>query len=157
MAKQENNSEKKPLIFKKTRAGIQLTKAEIKYIKKERKKLRKTLRKQGLKRKEDFEQTASSLGLYFDDKRRLGLLFWWLKKNGLWALLASLIALLTVLYLFSTITEMKGHFTVNISSILVFNSYLISLQFTILLYNLKKFNIFILKRVRPIYLFLKIK
>ena len=54
MAKQENNSEKKPLIFNKTRAGIQLTKTEIKYIKKERKKLRKLLKKQGLKRKEDF-------------------------------------------------------------------------------------------------------
>ncbi len=126
MAKQENNSEKKPLIFKKTRAGIQLTKTEVKYIKKERKKLRKLLKKKGLKRKEDFEQTASSLGLYFDDKRRFGLLFWWFKKNGLWALLASLIALLTVMYLFSTITEMKGHFTINMSSSMFKNGFVLS-------------------------------
>ena len=126
MAKKENNSEAKPKIFKKTRGGIQLTKAEIKYIKKERKKLRKELKKKGLKKKEDFEVTASSLGLYFDKKKRFGLLFWWLRKNGLWALLASLVALLTLMYLFSLVTELKGHFTINMSSDMFRNGFVLS-------------------------------
>lgn len=126
MAKKENNSEAKPLIFKKTRGGVPLTKEEIKHIKKERKKLRKQLKKQGLKSKEDFEVTASSLGLYFDKKKRFGLLFWWFRKNGLWALLGSIIALLTVMYLFSMITELKGHFTINMSSSMFRNGFVLS-------------------------------
>jgi len=53
-------------LFKKKRAGVVLTKDEIKQIKAGRKKLRRDMRKMGVKDKKDFELTASSLGLYFD-------------------------------------------------------------------------------------------
>lgn len=123
MAKNKNNSETKSKLFRKTRGGVHLTKAEIKEIEKERKKLRKELRKKGLRSKDDFEVTASSLGYYFDKKKNNSVLIWWFRKNGLWAMLASLIGLLSVMYLFSMITEMKGHFTVNLSSSMFRNGF----------------------------------
>ena len=124
--KKQENADDKPKIFKKTRGGIELSKAEIKHIKAERKKLRKQLRKSGLKSKQDFEVTASSLGLYFDDKRRFGLLWWWLHGRALWLLFGAMIALLTVLYLFSIITQMKGHFTINMSHDMFSNGFVLS-------------------------------
>jgi len=127
MAKQKKElSDAKPKIFKKYRGGTELTKDEIKYIKEERKKLRKDMKKRGLKNKRDFEVTASSLGLYFDKKRRFGLLWWWFHGRGLWALLGSVITLLTVLYIFSTITQMKGHFTINMSEDMFKNGFVLS-------------------------------
>lgn len=122
--KKRENSDAKPLIFKRYRGGISLTKAEIKYIKAERKKLRKDMKKRGLKKKRDFEVTASSLGLYFD-KRRFGLL-WWFHGRGLWLLLGSLALLLTVIYLFSIMTQMKGHFTINMSEDMFRNGFVLS-------------------------------
>ena len=116
ITKEKNSqSDKKPLIFKKKRGGIDLSKDEIKYIKAERKKLRKKMKEQGLKSKQDFELTAASMGLYFDKNRLLGAL-WWLKGKALWALLGSALALLFVLFLASLVTQLRGHFTINLSS-----------------------------------------
>ncbi|MBE6107074.1 MAG: hypothetical protein E7192_00350 [Erysipelotrichaceae bacterium] len=114
MAEKQNNSDKQPIIFKKKRGGISLTKGEIKHIKSERKKLRKQMKQRGLKKRQDFEVTAASLGLYFD-KRKWGLLFWWLHGRAFWALLGALIALLFLLFLASLVTQMRGHFTINLS------------------------------------------
>ena len=122
----EESSDKKSQIFKKYRGGIELTKAEVKYIKAERKKLKKELRKSGLKRKEDFEVVASSQGLYFDDKRRFGFLWWLFHGRGIWALFGSLAALLTVIYLFSLIPQMRGHFTINMSPDMFKNGFVLS-------------------------------
>ena len=106
---------KRPYIFKKRRAGIELTKEEVKTIRQGRKELRKKMRKQGIRSKKEFELTASSLGLYFDKNRFGGFLLWLFRGRGLWALLGAAALLLLVLFLFSTVSQMRGHFTINLS------------------------------------------
>ncbi len=101
-------------LFKRKRAGEVLTREQVKAIKAGRKLLRKQMKRQGLKRKEDFELAASSLGLYFD-KRKFLVLLWWLRGWGLWALLGALALLLAVLFIYSTVTAMRGMFTINMS------------------------------------------
>lgn len=100
---------------KRKRAGIELTREEVAAIKKGRKKLRKELRAAGIKSKKEFELTASSLMLYFDKPRLFAILPWLFSGKGLWALLGALAALLGVLLLMSTVTELRGHFTINVS------------------------------------------
>ena len=58
-------------IFRRKRGGQELSREQIKAIKKGRKVLRAELKQRGLKSKEDFELTASSLGLYLDKPRGL--------------------------------------------------------------------------------------
>ena len=101
-------------LFKKTRGGIVLTADEVKEIKDGRKKLRKELRKSGIRKRKDFEVTASSMGLYFDKKRK-GFLLLWFGWPALLALLGAFVILLTVLFTASVITQMRGHFTINLS------------------------------------------
>ena len=101
-------------IFKRKRAGEVLTREQVKAIKGGRKLLRRQMKRQGLKRKEDFELAASSLGLYFD-KRKFFLL-WFFRGKGLLALLGALALLLTVLFIYSTVTAMRGMFTINMSN-----------------------------------------
>lgn len=106
--------QRRPL-FKKKRSGEIVTREQVKAIKKGRKKLRKEMKARGIKSKEDFEVTASSLGLYFDKPRFL-LWWWWLRKGlGLWTLLGALLALLAALFLYATVTQLRGHFTINMS------------------------------------------
>lgn len=105
--------QKKP--FKKTRAGEVLTKEQIKEIKIGRKKLRKQLRDAGIKNRKEFELTASSLGLYFDKHKWFPMLLWFLHGRGLWALLGALLTLLTVLFATSLVSQMQGHFTINLT------------------------------------------
>ena len=100
-------------LFKKTRAGVALTRDEVKAIKLGRKKLRKELRQRGLKEKSDFEVTASSLGLYFDKHR--GALLLWFMRHWLGSLLALLSMLLLTLLLFSTVSHARGFFTINLT------------------------------------------
>ena len=101
-------------LFKRTRAGVVLTREEVKEIKKGRKKLRKERRRAGIKKKKDFEVTASSLGLYFDKNKFLGFLRWLFTGKGLWALLGALLLLLAVLLIISFIGQIRGHFTINL-------------------------------------------
>lgn len=101
--------------FKKKRANQELTRGEVTAIKIGRKKLRKEMRARGIKSRKEFELTASSMGLYFDKNRGLALLLWLFHGRGLWALLGALAALLAALFLFSTVTQMQGHFTINMS------------------------------------------
>lgn len=100
-------------IFKRRRGGIVLSREQVKEIKVGRRKLRKDMRSQGIKDKEQFELTAASLGLYFDKRR--GLLAWLLKGHGLLALLGAALLLLLVLYLMSLISQLRGYFTINLS------------------------------------------
>ena len=81
-------------IFKKTRAGIVLTREEVKEIKTGRKKLRKELKAVGIKSKKEFELTASGLMLYFDKPRFWAIIPWLLGGKGLWLLLGSAALLL---------------------------------------------------------------
>ena len=53
MARKHSDPEAKPKIFKKYRGGISLTKEEIATIKRERKKLRKDMKKRGIKYKHE--------------------------------------------------------------------------------------------------------
>ncbi len=101
--------------FKKTRGGESLTKEEIAEIKAGRKKLRRELRQKGIKSKKDFELIASSVGLYFDKSKWFPLLMWFLHGRWLWALLGALAVLMSVLFAMSLISQMRGHFTINMS------------------------------------------
>ncbi len=103
-------------LFKKRRAGVVLTKDEVREIKAGRKELRKRLRAIGERDKKEFEMTASSMGLYFDKTKFWTLLHWFLVVRGGWALLVTAGVLLGAIYLISIITEMRGHFTVSMSS-----------------------------------------
>lgn len=98
--------------FKKKRAGVVLSREEVKAIKQGRKKLRKEMRSRGLKSKRDFEATAASLGLYFDKGSRL---LAWLGLHWMGTLLSALAALLALLFLFSVVQHMRGRFTINLS------------------------------------------
>ena len=112
---QSTNTSKQRGPFKKRKAGIVLTKQEVKEIKLGRKKLRKQMRESGIKSRKEFELTASSLGLYFDKNRYLAALLWFLGRHGFWMTLAAAAVLLLVLWAFSSITELKGHFTISMS------------------------------------------
>lgn len=103
-------------IFKYKRAGEVLTREQVKAIKAGRKILRKQLKKEGLKKKSDFELTATSMGLYFDKKGLLGILPWFFHGRGLLALAGLAAALAAMMYLFSYISTLRGHFTINMSS-----------------------------------------
>lgn len=113
-------------LFKKKRAGVVLTKDEIKQIKAGRKKLRRDMRKMGVKDKKDFELTASSLGLYFDKNKTFALILWWFWRKGGWILLALAATLLALLYAMSYITELRGHFTVSMSDKLFRDGFVLS-------------------------------
>lgn len=112
-AKITGAEKKQRRLFKKKRAGVVLSRDEVKAIKQGRKKLRREMRARGIKSKKEFELTAGGLGLYFDKRR--GFLFW-LAGHWLWALLGGLLALLAVLFIFSIVTQLRGHFTINLSS-----------------------------------------
>lgn len=100
-------------LFKKTRAGTVLTRDEVKAIEAGRKKLRRELRERGLRGKEDFELTASSLGLYYDKPHSA--LLAWLLRHWLGGLLALFALLLGAILLFSTVSHARGFFTINLT------------------------------------------
>jgi len=102
-------------IFKRKRSGEVLTREQVDAIKKGRKVLRKEMKAKGLKEKSEFELTASNLGLYLDKPRWWLWLLWFFRGRGLWALLGALALLLATMFLYSTVTQMRGHFTINMS------------------------------------------
>ena len=57
--------------MKKKRAGVLLSKEEVKAIRQGRRKLRKEMRAKGLKSRREFELTAGTLGLYFDKSNKI--------------------------------------------------------------------------------------
>jgi hypothetical protein len=99
--------------FKRKRAGVVLSREEVKAIKQGRRKLRKEMRQRGIKGKDDFELTAGSLGLYFDKKSA----FWaWIFSHWIWALAGLLTLFMAVLLVYSTVQQMRGYYTVNLTS-----------------------------------------
>lgn len=99
-------------LFQKKRAGAELSKDEVKAIRQGRKKLRKEMKQRGIKSRREFELTAGTLGLYFDKNNKL---FPWLFNHWLGALLGSLFAFLAIMFLFSAVQYMRGHYTINMS------------------------------------------
>lgn len=114
------------LLFKKKRSGVELSRDEVIAIKAGRKKLRKEMKERGIKSKKEFELTASSLGLYFDKNKFLGLLWWFLGKHGWWMLLALAALLLLLLFGLSKITQLRGHFTISMSDELFKEGFILS-------------------------------
>ncbi len=102
-------------IFRRKRASTVLTREQVKAIKTGRKLLKKELKNRGLKTKEDFELTATSMGLYFDKSRFLLWLQWLGHGRGLLALLGAAAVLMAVLFTYSAVTRFQGHFTINMS------------------------------------------
>lgn len=102
-------------LFKKRRGGVMLTREQVRAIKAGRKLLRAELKGRGVRSKEEFNLIAAGMGLYFD-QGRLPLILQWLKSHRLLALLGSLLALFGVLFIYATVTQMRGHFTINMSS-----------------------------------------
>ena len=100
-------------LIKYRRAGVVLSEDEVHAIKIGRRKLRREMKARGIRSKREFELTAGSLGLYFD-RRRGGFLFW-LGSHWLGALIGALAALLAVLFIFSLVQKLRGHFTINLS------------------------------------------
>lgn len=103
---------KQKRLFKKKRAGAVLSEDEVKAIKAGRKKLRKEMKARGIKSRQEFELTAGALGLYFD--KRSGF-FAWLWRNWLGLLLGLLALFLFILFIFSAVQRMRGHYTINMS------------------------------------------
>lgn len=68
-------------IFKRKRSGEVLTREQVAAIKCGRKLLRKEMKEQGLKRRIDFEVTATNMGLYFDRNKFLWPFFLWLIRD----------------------------------------------------------------------------
>lgn len=119
----EGKKQRRPF-FQRKRSNEVLTREQVKAIKKGRKLLRKDLKKQGVKDKQDFEVIAASQGLYFDKWSFLA--FWWMKGCGLWALLGSILALLGVMMLLSWVTELRGHFTISLAEDLFREGFVLS-------------------------------
>lgn len=103
-------------IFKRKRAGEVLTREQVKAIKQGRRLLKKEMKEWDLKTKEDFELMATSMGLYFDKHPFLAWLRWLFHGRGLWMLLGGLAALMAVLFGYSVVTQLQGHFTINMST-----------------------------------------
>lgn len=113
-------------LFRKKRAGIVLTKDQVKEIKAGRKKLREEMKARGIKSRKEFEITASAVGLYFDKNKGFSLLWWFLWGKGLWLLLGLGTLLLLLLFGMSAITELRGHFTITLGDDLFREGFTIS-------------------------------
>ncbi len=85
-------------IFKRKRSGEVLTREQVSAIKKGRKLLRQEMKEQGLKRRIDFEVTATNMGLYFDRNRLFWPFFLWLiRDNTVLKVLATTAVLTTAI------------------------------------------------------------
>lgn len=69
-------------IFRRKRSGEVLTREQVTAIKRGRKVLRREMKEQGLRRRVDFEKTATNMGLYFDRKGLLWPFFLWLIRDN---------------------------------------------------------------------------
>lgn len=115
-AAEQEVGHKQRRIFKKKRAGQVLTREQVAAIKMGRKLLKAEMKAKGLKEKSDHELLASSMGLYFDKGRWLLWWRWLVHGKGLWLLGSAAAALLLGTLGISLITQLRGHFTINMSN-----------------------------------------
>ena len=92
-------------------------------IRRERRKLRKDLKSQGIKSRKEFEEIARELGLVLDDGKFALFLGWWkwfwawlTSKAGLAMLAALAAAILLATFLWSYLTDLAGSFTINLTA-----------------------------------------
>lgn len=116
LALERTDGKKQRGSFIRKRGGQELTCEQVKAIKKGRKLLKKELKERGLKSREDFELTASSMGLYLDKSRNLMWLKWLFFGQGVWMMAATLVMLMVVAFALSLVSQLRGHFTINMSS-----------------------------------------
>lgn len=107
------------------------TRAERKWIKKERKKLRKALKEKGITSRTDFENIAHDLGLQLDGRSRWFALFWLWASNllsnlGLKSLLAAAALALAALFALAVISEKAGSFTINLTQDMLYSDFTLS-------------------------------
>ena len=126
-----------PLSKKEKRMSLKAERAKVKEIHAERKALRKGLKKQGIKKRSEFEIFASEVGLSYpegtwaaavaDTLAKISGVIGTAKANATMvkALIIILILLLLTLYT-AYITEEKGHFTVNVTADMLQNGFQIS-------------------------------
>lgn len=112
--------------FRRKRAGEVLTREQVAAIKAGRKLLRKEMKAQGIKEKSDFELTATNMGLYFDKHRWWLWLLWFFHGKGLATLLGATLLLMLALFAYSLVTQMQGHFTINMSDGMFREGFLLS-------------------------------
>lgn len=84
-------------IFRRKRSKEVLTREQVTAIKRGRRVLRKEMKEQGIKRRIDFEVTATNLGLYFDRNGLLWPFFLWLIRDNTVAKILAMTAVLTTL------------------------------------------------------------
>jgi len=82
-------------IFRRKRNGEILTREQVVAIKRGRRVLRKEMKERGLKRRIDFEVTATNLGLFFDRNKFLWPFFLWLIRDNTAAKILATTAVLT--------------------------------------------------------------
>ena len=95
----------------------------------ERRKLRKDLRAQGIKKYVDFDNTARELGLGLDRNTLLGWFWWkWLGLTQTFGIKGLMIAaglLAGALFAMSYLTDFKGSFTINLTADMIRNGYIL--------------------------------
>lgn len=89
-------------IFRRKRNREVLTREQVVAIKRGRRVLRREMKERGLKRRIDFEVTATNLNLFFDRNRFLWPFFLWLIKDNTVAKILATTAVLTTMI---TVTE----------------------------------------------------
>lgn len=93
-------------IFRRKRAKKVLTREQVTAIKRGRRVLRRDMKERGIKRLSDFDEMATSLGLYFDRKGLLWpLILWFSKGNTALKVLATTTVLTTVVTMTEYVTE----------------------------------------------------
>lgn len=120
------NGKKQRGPFKRKRGGQELTREQVRAIKNARKLLKAELKERGITDKEDFELTASGMGLYLDKPSGAALLKWLFAGSGLWVLLGLAAVLLATLFALSTISQTRGHFTINMTGDLFEEGFVLS-------------------------------
>ena len=108
----------------RTRGGKLLTKEEVREIKAGRKRIRKEMKKAGIYNKDEFEMTASSMGLYFD--KPMSILAWLLHGKGIFVVLGAALVLLAALLAMAKVSEMRGYFTINMTDDMFRNGFVLS-------------------------------
>ena len=93
-------------IFRRKRSKVVLTREQVYAIKRGRRLLRKEMKERGLKRWVDFDETATSLGLYFDRKGLFWpLILWFGKGNTALKILATATVLTTLMTVMEPVIE----------------------------------------------------
>lgn len=124
----ERQNKPHPLGYKK--AGIRLSRAEVAEIKAARKQLRADLKMAGITKKDDIKILEAARGAYFDKPKTVKAIWMFVGGRVLAILLVSLVALLSLLFIMSEITKMKGHFSVNLTPELFEEGFSISEKLT---------------------------